>query len=187
MRQSLQGEKNLGEIKPFVREKLIMGVIINEDKLNLDVVTPFLEKEFGEVDYKSNCIDFNFTEYYQDEMGSCLKRYFLSFKNLVDPIKLADIKIFSNELEIKLSGNSDKRIVNIDPGIISLGNLILASTKNFSHRIPLSKGIYAEITLVYVKGWQHLQWTFPDYRTEQYQKVFSEIRTLLYNQRKTQS
>lgn len=119
---------------------------------------------------------FEHTDYYQDEMGPHLKRFFVSVDQLYDPAHLSDAKHKSILIE-----NSYKegqcRQVNLDPGILFLHNVILLSTKNFAHRIPLSAGIYAEVTLIYQKRkWECLPWTFPDYKTTGYQDLFSEMR-----------
>lgn len=81
-------------------------------------------------------------------MGGNPSRYFLVFKDLVDPARLAAIKRETNDIEERFVENGGRRI-NLDPGILSAGSFILATTKNRSHRIPLSDGIYAEVTLIY--------------------------------------
>jgi hypothetical protein len=96
-------------------------------------------------------------------MGGNLKRQWISFKTLLNPDRLADIKVMTNDIEDGLA-KDQKRIINIDPGYLTCANVILASTKDFSHRIYLSKGIYAEVTTIYKKeGFIKLPWTYPDY------------------------
>ena len=114
------------------------------------------------------------------EMGSGIRRFFYSFVNLVSPDQLPDIKIRTNELEEKFATPYGNRKINLDPGLLSLSSLILATTKNNVHRIPLQKGIYGEITLMYVnKEYQTLPWTYADYRTPAFHAIFKEMRTLL--------
>ena len=139
-------------------------------------------KYFGKTDFESEIINFNFTRYYQKEMGPNLKRKFISFAKLIDPAGLADIKILTNKIEDKFSINGNRR-VNIDPGYIDLAKLILASTKDFAHRIYLSKGIYAEITLFY-KGnsFKSRDLTYPDYRTDKYIEIFNHLRQIYAQQ-----
>jgi hypothetical protein len=74
----------------------------------------------------------------------------------------------------------DERPLNLDPGYITLAKLVLASTKDHAHRIYLSQGIYAEITLNYRAGsWQPLPWTYPDYRRSDFQEFFTNCREYL--------
>ena len=167
--------------------KLIAGVISSSEIFSNQTEEKLIEA-FGSIDYKSKTIDFDFTNYYTEEMGTVLKRYFLSFSKLIDPAHLTDIKIFTNEVERCFSSKTSalKRSVNIDPGYITDAKLVLASTKDYSHRIYLSKGIYAEITLFYQKNtfWP-FNWTYPDYRTDDYINIFNDIRDIFMSQRKT--
>lgn len=173
----------MGQIEPFAKNKLIIGILstVPEKK---DELRHILADEFGPIDFESQEFDFNYTDYYVPEMGSRIKRFFYSFVNLVSPEHLADIKIRTNEIEKKFASDGNRKI-NIDPGLLSLSSLILATTKNNVHRIPLQKGIYGEVTLMYVnKEFQTLQWTYTDYRCPEYHHIFKEMRTLLRRQLK---
>ena len=168
----------MGAIEPFAKNKLIMGVLstLPEKK---DELRHQLVEEFGPIDYESQEVDFNFTDYYVPEMGSGIKRFFYSFVNLVSPDTLPDIKIRTNGLEEQFALDGNRKI-NLDPGLLSLSSLILATTKNNVHRIPLQKGIYGEVTLMYVnREYQTLPWTYADYRTPAFHEIFKEMRTLL--------
>ena len=159
-----------------------MGVLstLPEEK---EALRRILVKEFGPIDYESQEFDFIFTDYYVPEMGSGIKRFFYSFVNLVTPDQLPDIKIRTNELEEKFATPDGNRKINLDPGLLSLSSLILATTKNNVHRIPLQKGIYGEVTLMYVnKEYQTLPWTYADYRTPAFHAIFKEMRQLLKKQ-----
>jgi hypothetical protein len=134
---------------------------------------------YGPADFISDPIPFTYTDYYTSEMGTSLIRLFLSFRDLINPQMLPDIKIQSNKLENQFSP-TDSRIINLDPGILYLSRLILATTKDNTQRIPLRDGIYGEITLLYQKkAFQTLPWTYPDYRTPPYHDVLSKIRDKL--------
>jgi hypothetical protein len=170
----------LGEIKCFELYKLIVGVLTTID-FKKDEILESLSKELGEIDYVSSFIDFNYTDYYNREMGNNIKRFFVTFKNLVDPSSLADIKIQTNGLENRFLETNQKGIesrkVNFDPGIMNLSRLILASTKDNAHRMPLDKGIYGEITLLFQKGGiQALPWSYIDYQSKEYAEILFEIR-----------
>lgn len=159
-----------------------------------------LEKKFGPLELKSPILPFNYTDYYEKEMGKDVKRQFFSFQKLIDPGALADIKLFTNKLEescrdrsalggLALSKEASRgRPINLDPGYLASSKLVLASTKDYSHRIYLKKGIYAEVTLRYAKGaFEPLPWTFPDYRSKEYIDFFTETRILYMKKLRGQS
>lgn len=171
----------MGEIHPFTPEKLIAGILTTRSD-QLEEVEKVLVREFGPVDYRSSMIPFTYTDYYNAEMGPGIRRFFLSFEELVPPDRLAGIKIRTNQLEERFL-EEGKRKTNIDPGLLSLGKLILASTKDNAQRIPLSRGIFAEITLIYTrKQYRPLPWTYRDYQSPEYLQVLHEIRDIYKQQ-----
>ena len=127
------------------------------------------------MDFLSMSGAFNYTTYYNDEMGQEIRRQTAGFLNLVAPESLPDIKLRTNEIETNLL-RDEKRQVNIDPGLLSQERFILATGKNFTHRVYLRDGIYADLTLIYQKGaYRPMPWTYPDYREPEflhYLKVF---------------
>ncbi len=145
---------------------------------NPDDALVLLEKEFGNVVYQSIELPFDYTDYYETEMGTELKRMIVAFERLVPRDFMPEAKIKSNGIE-DVFLKDGKRCINIDPGILSLENVCLATTKPYSHRIYLSQGIWAEVTLIY-KGdtYSGLEWTYPDYASEELRKVFKEIRNI---------
>jgi hypothetical protein len=167
----------MGSIKKHLKVKLVIGFIFKEDS-DYNKAKRLLEKQFGKIDFESQALPFLYTDYYKEEFGSGLKRKFVSFKKLILPQSLPKIKHLTNRIELVLCYNKSRR-VNIDPGYLELDKLILASTKDYAHRIYLDKDIYAEITLFY-KGHSFLpcDWTYPDYRTAEYIAIFNSIRTL---------
>lgn len=166
------------EVKPV---KLIMGMIACDEDI-IKEAELILKELWGEIDLCSSIIPFDFTQYYEEEMGKNLVRQWLSFKKLISPEKIVEIKIKTNEIEEKLSVDNKRRI-NLDPGYIDGAKLILASVKNYSHRICLQNGIYAEVTLIYEKGAFHpLAWTYPDYKIDMALKFFLEVRRLFLEQ-----
>ena len=152
-----------------------MGILVTDKEL-LAKTEAILEKSFGKIDSRSELFAFNLTDYYEEEMGKDLLRCWISFERLIDPYLLCGVKVKTNKIEEKLSIQG-KRRVNIDPGYIESAKLVLASTKNFSHRTYLDKGIYTEITLIYEnKKFCELRWTYPDYKTDTALKFFTEVR-----------
>lgn len=135
-----------------------------------------LETNFGPMSIITEPFDFTFTDYYVPEMGDGIKRFFIAFEKLVSPDQLASIKTITNSLEKEYAKDGNRRI-NLDPGIISESNLVLATTKNRSHRIAIGKSLYAEVTLIYQNhGWTSFNWTYADYRSEIVQQRMLEFR-----------
>jgi hypothetical protein len=175
--------------KVFPLPVKLITAFIYSNKENYQKTKNILTRKFGSIDFESREIDFNFTTYYEPEMGKPLWRRFLSFKKLQKPDNFAGIKDYCIKLEQKFSLNG-KRIVNIDPGYINEAKLVLTTTKDFHHRIYLGKGIFAEITLAYSakeKNFTDFPTTFPDYRTPEYKKILLEIRDLYRQQLKDSS
>jgi hypothetical protein len=171
----------MGKITKPYPAKLIVGFIF-KDKIFYHKSRIILEKTFGKIDFESQILSFFHTDYYQKEIGSNLFRKFISFKKLIQIEQLSKIKVFTNKVENKLSLDS-RRQINIDPGYLDMAKLVLASTKDYKHRIYLDRGIYAEITLFYQdKTFQPWEWTYPDYRTSDYIRIFNQIRQLYAQQ-----
>ncbi len=137
-------------------------------------------RAFGELQLKSEAFSFTETDYYQTTMGIGLKKQFLAFQTLVDPGRLPQIKIATNEWEREFAEQfecDEPRPLNLDPGYLTLAKLVLASTKDHAHRIYLGQGIYAEVTLNYrARAWQKCPWTYPDYQREDFQAFFTQCR-----------
>ena len=161
--------------------KLIAGLLASEAGY-LETSVAALVRRFGPVDFESGLMDFRSTSYYDEEFGSPLKRKFLSFALLVKPEAAAGIKLATNRIERRFSRHG-KRLVNIDPGYLELSKLVLLTTKDYSHRIYLSKGIYGEVTLYYKNNtFNPFEWTYPDYRTVAYIDIFKKIREIYQGQ-----
>lgn len=166
----------MGALRPFDPSRLIMGVLSSDEGAHPELFS-LLEKQFGPILETSEKVPFIFTDYYNQEMGSTPLRFFLVFEKLYDPSLLAEAKLITNELEehFKKEGG---RTINLDPGLLSAANLILATTKNRGHRIPLQKGIYAEVTLIYEKGdFRSLPWTYADYGSDAFRVLFKRYRS----------
>jgi len=158
--------ERLKEERPDVDPtKLVVGLLATDRDL-LERAQSALAEGFGAVSVKSPEIPFSFTDYYEREMGPDLIRQWVAFQGLVEPDRLCDFKHTTCLLEKRFLGPNGKRRVNLDPGLLTLHNLVLASTKGFAHRIYLRGGIYAEPTLIFQSGkFQPLAWTYPDYQT----------------------
>jgi len=163
--------------------KLIASLFSPEKEL-VELVVDELSGLFGPVDWVSRECFFDRTRYYEREMGWPLHRRFVSFERLVRPEDIVDIKHRTNEFEKKYLKGETRRI-NIDPGYISAERLVLATGKNYVHRIYLSRGIYADLTLVFHKGYfEPLPWTYRDYREPWIREAFRKVRGTYMLERK---
>jgi hypothetical protein len=176
------------ELKNPSSVKLIIGILAaNEAALTTAVKA--ISKSFGVIDLTSDVWAFTQTDYYKDELGPNALRQFVTIEKPIDPGNLAQIKHDTNSLEQQLADSLKlplPRPVNLDPGFIEPSKLVLASTKNFSHRIYIGNKMFAEVTLMYEKGrWRHFEYTFPDYRQSCYQNFLTKVRCRLMEQLKT--
>jgi hypothetical protein len=164
---------------------LFCSVLFN-DNAPVDKVLSSLKRAYGEFVYKSETMPFDFTSYYEDELGSPLYRILVAFDTLIPRESMPEVKIMTNKIELDLM-RGDKRTVNLDPGILTLENVNLATTKPYSHRIYLKDGIWAEVTLIYTKNsYQPLEWTYPDYASEGLVRIFHELREIYKGRRRCQ-
>jgi len=171
----------MGTLKKHLPVKLVIGFIFKDTKVYAKAKS-VLKIRFGLIDFESQILDFVHTDYYEKEFGKKLKRGFVSFQKLISPDELSAIKITTNKIEVRLSHQKLRRI-NIDPGYLDLSKLVLATTKDYKHRIYLSQGIWAEVTLFYQGNtFRPWEWTYPDYQTEAYTNIFNSIRKIYVEQ-----
>ncbi len=154
----------------------LISSIFSSGKQLIDRLIIELENIYGPTDWISPLLLFDRTRYYAKEMGWPLHRRFISFRNLIRPESIVDVKRNTNELEREYLQDG-KRLVNIDPGYVCLERLILVTGKNYTHRIYLSGGIYADLTLVYKGGrFRPLEWTYRDYADPPVIDFFNQVR-----------
>lgn len=188
----------MGEINKNYKVKLVCGVLFNPGwfKENfhtgegLDIpkyINKIVEENLArllkcdvKIDLQTELIKFNFTDYYNEEMGDEILRYWISFEPLIVLDSPYKIKLLTNQIEQEcFSDEKGNRKVNIDPGYVEGSKLVLFSTKNYSHRIYLGKGIFAEVTLIYKHGkFEFLPWTYPDYKTDLAVDFFLKVRNV---------
>lgn len=176
----------MGSIRRPVLVKLFVGLLSGDADL-LRRARQKLVRRFGPADVESPVWPFTQTDYYEQEMGPNLLRQFVAFERLIRGEQLAEIKCFCNALEEEIAEDclalEITRPVNIDPGCMEMAKLVLASTKNATHRIYMGEGIFAEVTLHFVGGrWQPWPWTYPDFRTDHYQEYFLRLREVYHRQ-----
>jgi len=158
---------------------LFTGILFSEGVSTSDFM-PLLYKELGSTIFESVMMHFVWSDYYEKEMGPKLRRVFMVYEKPFDRDKLPDVKIKTDKLE-SLFLKDGKRTVNIDPGLICMENIELATNKAFSHRVYLRDGVYVEVTLFYKHNtYQPIEyWTYPEYRSTHVLEFFNTARTIL--------
>jgi hypothetical protein len=178
------------ELKEPRPVKLIVGILASEERC-LTAAREGLAAALGTIDLVSDIWTFDQTDYYAAQIGPRILRQFVSFEHLIDPGQLAAIKHRTNALEQQLAAALSTpfpRPVNLDPGTIEPSKLVLATTKNYAHRIYIGDRMYAEVTLVFDKGqWRPLPYTYPDYHRQEYFDFFSQVRLRLVQQLRQQA
>ena len=166
----------MGKVKEVDKALLFIGILYTDEELLKNVVKE-LKKEYGKtIDYIKG-IDFDVTDYYEDEMGKNIKKAFIVFEKLINMENLSKIKLKTNNIEEKFQDTGNNRKINLDPGYLTLSKVVLATTKNRGHRIYLGDGIFAEVTLYYYdNSYRSFDWTYPDFKKDKYIKFFNEIR-----------
>jgi Domain of unknown function (DUF4416) len=167
----------MGAPTPPQPVKLLVALLSADPQL-FATVTSQLQQSYGPVDVESEIFPWNTTDYYREEMGENLLRKFVTFERLISPEELVRIKLATNVLELAVSSAPSARRVNLDPGYLDATKLVLASTKNQAHRLYLSQGIYAEVTLLYHHGAFHpFIYTYADYRWPETHAFLRQVRT----------
>ncbi len=162
-------KNNISEIVDIINSKIV-------EQLNCCELFVGLK-----IDFQSEIFYFDFTDYYEKEFGKNILRYWISFEPNHSIEQLWKIKLLTNIIEKNLfSDKEGLRKVNIDPGYVDAAKLVLFTTKNYSHRIYLAEGIYAENTLMFFNQKFHpFNWTYPDYKLKESIDFFSTVRQKL--------
>lgn len=167
----------MGKLVRQKNVKLITSIIFKVEE-SLNAAEKRLMRFYGPFETLQKILPFDYTDYYRGEMGSGLKRKLVCFKRLVDKEKMAGIKLNTNRIEDRLSIQG-RRTVNIDPGYVTEAKLVLLTTKDYTHRIYIGRGIFAEVTLFFkdgsFRGWP---WTYPDYASDELRSYFNKVREL---------
>jgi hypothetical protein len=173
----------MGDIRTPLQTKLFIGMISSDPAL-FSECEGLCTASYGSIDLESEVMPWETSDYYREELGTPLFRKFVFFSRLVDPGILSHVKVSTNEIEMRFA-DKGKRRINIDPGYVTEAKVVLASTKDFSHRIYIGEQIYAEVTLRYnnkEKAFLPFDHTFFDFRTEVYTNLFNKARDMLRSQ-----
>jgi hypothetical protein len=166
----------MGILKLPLPVKLICAVTFTVH-INRNDLFEAISSKIGGIDLRSPEFDFRHTDYYEKEMGKNLVKQYLSFVRLVNGEELPQIKIKTNILEKRFAYKKQQRTVNLDPGYLEKAKMILASTKNFSHRVYLGGGIFGDLQYRFRRGtFTPNEWTYPDYRENEVISFFNSVR-----------
>ncbi len=162
---------------------LVVGLLSGDPAL-MRRAAQLLSRSYGPLEICSGFFPFDHTDYYADELGPEIQRWLVSFAELIHPRQLPEIKRQTIALEQRLAADAgrdpQRRPVNLDPGYLTLSKLVLATTKDYSHRMYLGQGIYGEVTLRFHDGkWQPWPWTYADYASGAYDDFFLAVRAWL--------
>jgi hypothetical protein len=163
--------------------RLLFSVIFRENE-DFETSLRRISERLGDVARTSGPFPFDRTDYYEREMGAPLYRRFVLMTDAVSRDELPMAKLAAEEIEKELSVHG-KRTVNVDPGLLADENFVLATGKNYSHRIYLRDGVFADLTLVFQKGeYRPLPWTYPDYASAKIRAYLTGLRMEIQGERK---
>ena len=166
----------MGSVRPPAQVKLFCALLV-APAISLNEVETVLEQTYGTIVLRTAPLPFTPTTYYEREMGPYLTRLYVAFDPLISIAALATVKHTTNRLEAMWSTAQGQRRVNVDPGYLDLAKVVLASTKDHSHRLYIGDGIFAEVTLRYRQHtFQPWEWTYPDYRVPATLAFFQQLR-----------
>ena len=175
-------------LSPPTQGLLFFGILFRSDLFEVDLFQKKIEDLFGKI--ISFSPEFNpSANYYSKEMGeaSKLKRIFFLTSAPYPREFLLSTKLLSLDWENSWSQDS-KRMVNVDIGFLSAENFILATTKNYAHRIYLGQNIFADLTYQCAEGrFQTLPWTYPDFQDQVKVDFLNWCRTFLLMQSKVKT
>ncbi len=166
----------MSQLRPPQQVKLVMSLLFSKEK-DLAAILERIEGRFGPIDLLSETFPFDFTTYYEREMGKNLLRRMIGLGPLILPDELVKVKVWTDAEERRNLKAQGGRSVNIDPGYLAPSKFILATGKDYSHRIYIGEGIYGDLTLLFQNGkFAPLPWTYPDYGSNPLLEVLRLIR-----------
>lgn len=164
------------------RPAMLFVGMLSPDPALIEATARNLADEFGPLEFKGGTSPWNYSDYYAAEMGAGLHRQFIFFSRLIDPVRLPGIKLTTHAVELALSertAGSTRRRINLDPGYLTEAKVVLATTKDYAHRVYLGSGIYAEVALRYkeaAKSFVPLDHTYRDYQAAETIRLMNDAR-----------
>jgi hypothetical protein len=177
----------MGHIKTYPPVQYFAAITFTAD-FSVDRIYPALEKHLSPIEDVTESYDFSkFTDYYESEMGNRLLKKFVGFRDLGPAERLPDIKIATNKIESQHRAKSGRQ-VNIDPGYLCAAKIVLATTKDYDHRLYLQNGIFGDVHLRFRQGhYGANDWTYPDYQQELVLEYFMILRKNYFSKLKSWS
>lgn len=170
----------MGQIRSNATEALLFFALFSKSTGVIEAAEQRLASLFGPITFRSPRFLFDDTKYYERTMGAGVQKEWIAFDRLIDQASLGDLKIQTNQIEVELAVELPldvPRPINIDPGMVDEGKVMLASTKNHAHRIYVGQGIFVEVTLYLREGnWDFWPWTYRDYRRPEAKTFFDQVR-----------
>jgi len=168
----------MANLKPFQPVLPFVGILFRKSP-QLETALEQIEKYLWPLNSFSPKIDFNYTRYYDREMGSGIIRMWAGSHRLADPSNLTEWKLATDKIEREMMEHGN-RVVNLDPGFVALSKAVLASLKDFPQRIPLKNGVLAEIELTFMHNrWYDTPWTYGDYSDKPAKEFLYDLREIL--------
>lgn len=169
----------MGDILTPLPVKLFIALTYHDSNV-YNTILEGLKEKFGSIDEAYHYDFSQFTDHYEDEIGKPLKKTIVTFDSLIAKDEFPELKIYSNQIEKKNADENEypiKRNINIDPGYLTEAKVVLMTTKNFSHRIYISKGIFGELALNFRgESFSKNSWTYPDYASTEIIEFFNDVR-----------
>lgn len=157
---------------------LFGSFLYREDLHEASELQKIWEEQFGE-SFKYIPAFNPLNTYYEKEMGTPLSRFFLVSAKPFPREFLLTSKLLALEFE-RSWAKEGKRAVNIDTGILTAENFLLATTKNYSHRVYIGQNIFADLTYHFSNGaFEVFPWTYPDFQDQEKIKFFTWCRGFL--------
>lgn len=159
------------------REGKLIAALMSAEPALLDEAAQRLSDLYGPLELRGEPYLFDaYSSYYRAEMGAGQQKQFVSFAPMVAVERLPEFKLAANAIEQEYAVDG-KRRVNIDPGYVTHAQMVLATTKAFSHRIYMGQGIFAELTYVCKgKTFRPMEWAYPDYCEDFAREFFRQVR-----------
>lgn len=174
----------MGTLRPPLPVKLFIGMLAGDPALFAACIGQLVGR-YGPIDVQSRLLPWDHTDYYHREMGPGLLRQFIFFARLVDPGSLPEVKHAAQQLEqeyVRSGPSNRQRRINLDPGYVTEAKVVLATSKDFPHRIYIGREVYAESTLHFAnrtRSFQAVGHTYPDYRSAETIALFNSAREML--------
>lgn len=158
------------------------SALFNEELMSFEEIKKLWVDRFGEsVEFYHPF--FPMKDYYSKQMGesSILNRVLFASLETAPREELVEHKVWADLLEKKLMEGQKLRPLNLDIGVLTLENMVLATGKSFAHRIYLGQGVYADLNLqCEQKSMRSLPWTYPDYSHPEFIYFFNWLRGFLH-------